>query len=962
MRDLSTRALFLATAAVAVALLGRAPPARCGDPELMYSTITTDHFHIHYHQGLEELAREVAAIAEEVHEELTILFGWKVKGRTEVVVRDPTDAANGWARAAPRPQIMIYATTPTLDASLASHDHWIRTLFTHEYTHVIHLQMHGGVARVINAVFGDVYLPNQMQPRWFIEGMAILDETYGTTAGRIRSANYRMSVRTAALEGDLLTLDRLSNSTRQFPRGHNDYIYGAMFVNWLKDRYGTERLVEICRAYGSAPIPYGLNRTFRRVLGTPLTGLYEEWRAEVLAEARVVEAEVRARGETASRRLTRDGEYKGRPIWSADGRDLILAIADGRQRTGLFRVPADGGERERLALAAGDTRVAGDRAGRLFFNRAAPVDDTYFLTDVFVLERPGDEPRRLTRGLRARELDVSPRGDLLALTRNRLGRTSLVLADDRGRVLRTLLGEAPSRQVYDPAFSPDGRFLAAVVREDHAVDVVIVDLESGAVERVTDDRALDRSPAFDPSGRYLLFASDRTGIDNVFAWDREARTLLQVTDVVSGAAAPAVSPDGRELAFLRYHSDGWDLHVAAFDPATFRPAAPPPPAGPDPAPIPPAPEAEPRRYNPLPSLLPRHWMLGLSASAEEAELTAATAMSDAAGFHGIGAEAGLLLESLAPGLRLAYSYHGLRPGLHLGFSRRANPREDGYRTGGEDLSWVQDITTGSLRLSAPIHGVDRSHTLSVGYSVTHARPREEPAIEYDPRGERPRVPEQFFRAGLDFGWSLGDVLGTVFGVSPPEGRTLSASLAFYHPALGGNQTLATFRYGWSEYLEVPWLDHHAFAFRLSGGVHVSDPPEGAAFSAGGYSESNFLDALMGEPPVGLPSLRGYPPGAFSGDQLHGIRLEYRFPLWWVERGYHTLPVFFRRVHGAVFTDHALISFGELDRDDWRAGVGGELVWSLAIGYFLPITIRTGYARGLMEGGTHEIILVGGSSF
>ncbi|HUT78856.1 MAG TPA: hypothetical protein VM285_14260, partial [Polyangia bacterium] len=276
MRGFPAQNRFLGGLAVALLALAQASPARAGDPELVYTTISTTHFNIHYHQGLENLARETAAIAEEVHEELTILFSWEVDGPTEVVLRDSTDSANGWARASPRPQIMIYATVPTLDSSLASYDHWIRTLFTHEYTHVIHLQMHGGIARAINAVFGDVYLPNQMQPRWFIEGLAVMDETYGTTAGRIRSSYYRMSVRIAALEGDLLTLDRLSNSTRQFPRGHNDYIYGAMFVNWLRDRFGVEKLVEICRAYGSEPIPYGLNRIFRRVLGTPLAELYEE--------------------------------------------------------------------------------------------------------------------------------------------------------------------------------------------------------------------------------------------------------------------------------------------------------------------------------------------------------------------------------------------------------------------------------------------------------------------------------------------------------------------------------------------------------------------------------------------------------------------------------------------------------------------------------------------------------------
>ena len=70
---------------------------------------------------------------------------------------------------------------------------------------------------------------------------------------------------------------------------------------------------------------------------------------------------------------------------------------------------------------------------------------------------------------------------------------------------------------------------------------------------------------------------------------------------------------------------------------------------------------------------------------------------------------------------------------------------------------------------------------------------------------------------------------------------------------------------------------------------------------------------------------GYPPGAFSGDQYHALRLEYRFPVWWAEAAYKTIPAFFRRLQAGVFTDNVLITFDSLDTDDWRSSVGGELV-------------------------------------
>ena len=185
-------------ALIALAAMLLPAAARAGDPDLVFETIHTEHFNIHFHQGLERTARIVATVAEEIHDRLTIQLGWEVDGPTEVVITDSTDSANGMAMASPRPMVWLYATGPDTDSALTNHDHWLRTLFMHEYTHVIHLQMHGGLARVINAIFGDVYLPNQMQPRWFIEGLAQMNETHQTTAGRNRSASYAMSLRAAA--------------------------------------------------------------------------------------------------------------------------------------------------------------------------------------------------------------------------------------------------------------------------------------------------------------------------------------------------------------------------------------------------------------------------------------------------------------------------------------------------------------------------------------------------------------------------------------------------------------------------------------------------------------------------------------------------------------------------------------------------------------------------------------------
>ena len=66
------------------------------------------------------------------------------------------------------------------------------------------------------------------------------------------------------------------------------------------------------------------------------------------------------------------------------------------------------------------------------------------------------------------------------------------------------------RGCYDPAFSPDERYLA-YVRSDlqPASDLYLRDLKTGAETRLTTDRADNQTPAFSPDGRSLAFVALR---------------------------------------------------------------------------------------------------------------------------------------------------------------------------------------------------------------------------------------------------------------------------------------------------------------------------------------------------------------------------------------------------------------------------------------------------------------------
>jgi outer membrane protein assembly factor BamA len=148
------------------------------------------------------------------------------------------------------------------------------------------------------------------------------------------------------------------------------------------------------------------------------------------------------------------------------------------------------------------------------------------------------------------------------------------------------------------------------------------------------------------------------------------------------------------------------------------------------------------------------------------------------------------------------------------------------------------------------------------------------------------------------------------------------------------------------------------ALSLGGGISAGEARE-TTFYLGGYPEQDLLGALINQSPLGGNYLRGYLPGVIGGSQYHLLNAEYRFPLWNVERGLSTLPVFLSHVWLAAFCDVGGAFEADLDVDELLVGVGAEILFRVVIGYQLALTFRLGYARGLMEDGQNEVFFVMG---
>jgi Tol biopolymer transport system component len=955
----ASRPLRSAAALLALAAFLRATPAAAKfDPAQRWRTAETPHFVIHFPDGCAAEAARAAAIAEDVHGLLAPRVRWEPRARTRLILLDDDDAAAGWATPYPYNQMAVSLTPPLGEPGFGTtaYDDWLRLVVTHEYTHVLQLDMASGLPLALRGVFGRLYFPNALQPEWLIEGLAVREETALTTGGRGRSPGSEMVLRMAALGGTVPTLDRMAVFPDDWPAGEVPYLFGESFLRFLEERFGRGKTADLSVAYGGRWLPYLVESTGLAVLGRSYRDLWEEWSRGLQASARGQAAAIEARGVTASTALTGSGFHTAAPAWSPDGTRIAWLQADDKAFPGVWLMNADGSDKRRLVKSVFPTSASGESlawspdGARLYFTKPGFERGVAVRNDIWAWDLRAQREVRVTRGLRARDPSVSPDGSKLLLVTSGRGRTRLGVLDlaagalpvaDPARI--RFLTEASGEQLAAPRWSPDGTRIAVSVRTAGGQTVRVLDAAGGRVAESPRDGALAGAPSWSPDGRRVYFATDRTGVFNLHAWEPATGALAQVTNVLGGAFMPSPSPDGRALAFCDYSARGFDIRVMPVDPGSWRAApvgeaAPAAPAGTEPEPIPS------RAYSPLSTLLPRLWAPQWATGGPEGtQLGLITGGQDAVQHHRYLLTALYGTQSHRLSSAVSYAYDGWRPTLGL----LAADFEQTYGGFLHDGQGTADYTERERAAGADLvydfPGFTSSRAFSLGL-----RYRELSALVPLPPwpGYAGELPARGSLGSARLGWSFSNAERPTSAISPERGRRVALALELFRPVLASDFAYTRYTLDWNEYLPLP-RERHVLDAALFLGHAAGDVPPQGAYQLGGDTPGDLWYGLD-DRAVGL---RGYPPNAFHGDNALLARLEYRFPLLEVGRGGVSLPLYLRRVHGAVFVEAGEAWDETFRRQDLRRSVGAEARLDLFGSYILPLTLRAGIAAGLDQGGT-----------
>ena len=156
---------------------------------------------------------------------VSILTLGRASGRVHVVLVNQNDMPNGWATPVPYNLIEITAAGPGGESSLGNTDDWLRLVFTHEYTHIVHLGRSDGWIAGLRRGFGrnPALFPNLTLPLWAIEGIATFEESAETGRGRVNAGDFRQIVTRAASAARFEPLDGVGGGLDDWPSGNAQY-------------------------------------------------------------------------------------------------------------------------------------------------------------------------------------------------------------------------------------------------------------------------------------------------------------------------------------------------------------------------------------------------------------------------------------------------------------------------------------------------------------------------------------------------------------------------------------------------------------------------------------------------------------------------------------------------------------------------------------------------------------------
>ena len=515
-------------------------------PELKWQTISTKHFNIHYHQGIEDIAKEGAIIAEHVRPTLLAQMDLDTIPRIDIIFTTEDEIMNGFAT-------WMYNTFIWVDQNDAAiwleKGKWLEQVLSHELQHIVLLHKTRSwfpdpLGRLLSGI-----------PGWVVEGTA----EYETESWRPYRAD--LSHKAHVLQNKMGSMDP-----------HHD---GFSKMLYWADRFGDSTITKTL-AYRNDFKTFSFKTGFKKATGITVGQFNEDWRRQMNTYYygyRSQKESYKEMGEVFTLPIKKMQSFS---FYEDSTKIALLGLLDKEQRdVSLIIAERDTAkERERFEKWEKSIEKIQERKkktkkdslalekpykekvlwkkdevdfGQFHQNMAWSADgkklayskyhfgiNQSMVYDIKVYDTESEKHRWLTKSLRA-TYPVWLDSNTIAFVAHHNSVSNIYTLNITGEEPKLLTNFMDNTQIAYLSVSPDqGSIAFAMNPKNGNLDIYTLNVESSDLKQITTEPMADIRPVWHPDGTAISYTSNANGVPNIHTINLSTGNATVNTDAGDG--------------------------------------------------------------------------------------------------------------------------------------------------------------------------------------------------------------------------------------------------------------------------------------------------------------------------------------------------------------------------------------------------------------------------------------------
>ncbi len=566
---MTKKLIFLIFIIAGTSVFGQGPWIMTGrvHNELKWHTLTTEHYRVHYHQGIEEIAQQGASMAEQIHSTLLKQVGLETVPMIDVIFTTEDEIMNGYAM--PANQTFIWVDQN--DAAIWLEDEkWLYQVLAHELQHIMYF----------NAV--KTWMPEPFSsmgiPGWFVEGLA----EYMTERWRPHRADISHKYHV------------YKNKMDEMDPHHDGYSKLLM----MGEKWGDSTIVNIIQHRNLLGL-LNFKKAFKKYTDISLEQFEEDWRRTMNTYYygyRSQKETYQDLGEVETLPIKKMSAFSISPdslhiaLVGRDDKDqwdqsLFIAVQDTSKPKedklkkfikGIFekkkdrdkmKPPKPKYKKEELDFGRFHQTLAWTSDN----NRLAYAKFRYgkygsFLWDIRIYDREEKQSEWVTENKRAAFPVWDQNETGLYYISHEKGVANIFHIDLTTKADQAITSYEDDIQIMTPALSPDGKSLVYAMSPPNAnTDLYLLSLESKESTRLTDDPAVDYLPVWHPDGESISYTSHSGSTPNIHTVEIASGESRMLTDCADGIWSVQWNPKGSSI-LAKTLTDVDSVRIVEVDP------------------------------------------------------------------------------------------------------------------------------------------------------------------------------------------------------------------------------------------------------------------------------------------------------------------------------------------------------------------------------------------------------------